>query len=53
MFAYPTLTLHEVEELKRTHGVYLAPNGRLCIAALNDANFAQVVQALAQLGTQA
>jgi aromatic-amino-acid transaminase len=52
MFAYPTLTRAQVEELKRRHGVYLAPNGRLCIAALNDANFAHVVQALAQVRSQ-
>jgi aromatic-amino-acid transaminase len=48
MFAYPNLGRGQVEALKRQEGVYLAPNGRLCIAALNDANFAQVVQALAQ-----
>jgi aromatic-amino-acid transaminase len=48
MFAYPNLGRGQVESLKRQEGVYLAPNGRLCIAALNDANFAQVVQALAQ-----
>jgi aromatic-amino-acid transaminase len=46
MFAYPSLTPRQVNELKRRHGVYLAPTGRLCIAALNNANIERVVQAL-------
>lgn len=46
MFAYPSLTAAQVDGLKRRHGVYLAPNGRLCIAALNEGNFAHVARAV-------
>jgi aromatic-amino-acid transaminase len=48
MFACPGLTREQVAWLKLRHGVYLAPNGRLCIAALNDANLMHVVEALAE-----
>jgi aromatic-amino-acid transaminase len=46
MFVCTGLTREQVSWLKLRHGVYLAPNGRLCIAALNQANLLHVAEAL-------
>jgi len=48
MFAYPGVTPEQVAWLKEHHAVYLAPTGRLCMAALNETNLGRVVEALVQ-----
>jgi len=48
MFSCPGLTGEQVARLKLRHAVYLAPTGRLCIAALNEANLVHVAEALVE-----
>lgn len=47
MFSYSGLTLSQMKRLRSDFGVYGTDSGRLCIAALNDANLAYVSEAVA------
>jgi aromatic-amino-acid transaminase len=52
MFSYSGLTQAQASDLKHTHGIYILPTGRLCIAALNQNNINTVVQAIASVLNQ-
>jgi aromatic-amino-acid transaminase len=47
MFSYSGLGPDQMRRLREDHAVYGLDSGRLCIAALNEANLPRVVQALA------
>ncbi len=46
MFSYSGLNLSEVNLLKEKHGIYIVPNGRICIAALNKNNIDRVAKGI-------
>jgi aromatic-amino-acid transaminase len=47
MFSYIGLSAEQMQRLRAEHGVYGTDAGRICVAALNDANVAKVAQAIA------
>ncbi len=47
MFSYSGLNESEVHYLRRNHGIYIIPNGRICIAALNQKNIEKVAHGIA------
>lgn len=47
MFSYSGLTTAQMQALRSEHGVYGTDAGRICVAALNDANVAKVAAAIA------
>lgn len=47
MFSYSGLSKDAVSRLRETHGIYLVDSGRMCVAALNDANVGRVAAAVA------
>ena len=46
MFSLLDLTDVEIDSLRREHGIYIAPGGRINVAGLNDATIARFVGAL-------
>lgn len=46
MFSYSGLSTAQVERMKAEHAVYTVGTGRICIAALNDANINQAAAAI-------
>ncbi|MBU6493488.1 MAG: aspartate/tyrosine/aromatic aminotransferase [Burkholderiales bacterium] len=49
MFSYSGLSAEQVERLKTEFGIYAVGTGRICVAALNNANIDPVVTAIAQV----
>jgi len=49
MFVGSSLSPTEVDELRAHAEIYLAPNGRLCLAGLNRANVGQVAEAIIKI----
>jgi aromatic-amino-acid transaminase len=49
MFSYSGLTAEQVERMKNEFGIYAVSSGRICVAALNDANIDAVVEAVAKV----
>ena len=49
MFTYTGLSGEQVDWLREEHGVYLIRSGRMCVAALNEANVATVAGAIAEV----
>ncbi len=47
MFSYSGLTAAQVDRLREDHAVYAISTGRICLAALNDANIDRVADAIA------
>ena len=47
MFSYSGLTREQVERLREEFGIYAVGSGRICVAALNDANLDAVAAAIA------
>lgn len=47
MFSYSGLTKDQMVRLRSEYGVYGTDAGRMCVAALNDANLAHVAKAIA------
>ena len=47
MFSYSGLTREQVERLREEFGIYAVGSGRICVAALNDANLDGVAAAIA------
>jgi aromatic-amino-acid transaminase len=47
MFSYSGLTVDQMERLRSDYGIYGLNSGRLCVAALNEANLGRVVAAIA------
>lgn len=47
MFSYSGLTTEQMQRLRAEHGVYGTDAGRVCVAALNDANVEKVASAIA------
>jgi aromatic-amino-acid transaminase len=47
MFSYIGLSAEQMQKLRAEHGVYGTDAGRICVAALNDANVAKVASAIA------
>lgn len=52
MFAGSGLSPKEVEELRSRFGIYLAPNGRMCLAGLNTGNVERVSKAILKIVEQ-
>jgi aromatic-amino-acid transaminase len=48
MFSYSGLSAEAVARLRETHGIYALDSGRICVAALNDGNVAQVARAVTE-----
>lgn len=46
MFSYSGLTAPQVERLRTEFGIYAVSTGRICVAALNEGNIKQVVDAI-------
>jgi aromatic-amino-acid transaminase len=49
MFSYSGLTAAQVERLQTEFAIYAVSTGRICVAALNHNNLADVTQAIAQV----
>jgi len=49
MFSYSGLSAAQMQRLRSEFGVYGVDSGRICVAALNEANLPKVVSALAQV----
>ena len=49
MFSFTGLRADEVAALNADHAIHLLPNGRMCIAALNEGNLDQVANALGDI----
>jgi aromatic-amino-acid transaminase len=49
MFSYTGFSEQQVNELRKSHGIYLIASGRMCIAGLNEMNVDKVAQAFAAL----
>jgi aromatic-amino-acid transaminase len=49
MFSYSGLTKPQMERLRSEFGVYGVDSGRICVAALNDANIDYVVASIAKV----
>ncbi|MGB3835679.1 aromatic amino acid transaminase [Castellaniella sp.] len=49
MFSYSGLTKPQVERLREDFGIYAVGSGRICVAALNNANIDYVARAIAQV----
>ena len=47
MFSYSGLSRDQMLALRREHGIYGTEKGRMCVAALNEANLETVVKAIA------
>ncbi|APZ42821.1 aromatic amino acid transaminase [Acidihalobacter ferrooxydans] len=47
MFSYSGLNAEQVERLREEFGIYAVSSGRICVAALNDANLDAVATAIA------
>lgn len=47
MFSYSGLTTEQMVRLREEHGVYGTNSGRICVAAINDANLDKVISAIA------
>ena len=46
MFSYTGLSATQVSRMQINQGVYLVPSGRICVAALNDANVRYAAEAI-------
>lgn len=46
MFSYSGLNAMQVDKMKAEHAVYTVGSGRICVAALNDANIQQAATAI-------
>lgn len=46
MFSYCGLTKEQMQRLRAEHAIYGTDSGRICVAALNDANLSQVAEAI-------
>jgi aromatic-amino-acid transaminase len=53
MFSFSGLDLAQVRRLRQDFSIYAVDSGRICIAALNEQNLGRVVDALAQVMTEA
>ena len=49
MFSYSGLSAEEARRLRSDFGVYVVESGRICVAALNDANVDYVCEAIARV----
>jgi aromatic-amino-acid transaminase len=49
MFSYSGLTKPQMERLRNEFGVYGVDSGRICVAALNDANIDYVVASIVKV----
>jgi aromatic-amino-acid transaminase len=49
MFSYSGLTKPQMERLRNEFGVYGVDSGRICVAALNDANIDYVVDSIVKV----
>ena len=49
MFSYTGFSQEQVDELQKTHGIYLIASGRMCLAGLNQSNIDKVAQAFSAL----
>lgn len=49
MFSYSGLSAEEARRLRSDFGVYVVESGRICVAALNDANIDYVCEAIARV----
>lgn len=49
MFSYSGLSAEEARRLRSDFGVYVVESGRICVAALNDANMDYVCEAIARV----
>jgi aromatic-amino-acid transaminase len=49
MFSYSGLSVPQMQRLRSEFGVYGLDSGRICVAALNEGNLAQVAAAVAKV----
>jgi aromatic-amino-acid transaminase len=49
MFSYTGFSQKQVNELQKTHGIYLIASGRMCLAGLNQSNIDKVALAFSAL----
>jgi aromatic-amino-acid transaminase len=49
MFSYSGLSSEQVDRLRTEFGIYAVGTGRICVAALNDANLPRVAHAIAKV----
>jgi aromatic-amino-acid transaminase len=49
MFSFSGIELDAVRRLRSDFGIYIVDSGRICVAALNEANIEPVTEAIAKV----